>query len=382
MPRALVALSGQSGNHCKALQVSDVEYDCACQSLPPPPSSKAYEELVANPYISLPNSSFWKKHVVEGDSIGELIPAKTFKIRPTDQIMTAGSCFAQNLGIYFRDSPKVSFVQAEALTDSDPVFSARYGNIYTTRQLLGLFLESITDSCDRNCAVQREEDNQYVDIHRPFIHPRGFGVESEVAQARKSHISFTKQAFEKCDVFIFTLGLTECWIDNRTSRALPACPGIYSAIPSSTYSFQLLDLEDVIKDMELFILGFTQLRPNVKIITTVSPVPLTATYTNRDVLSATLLSKSILRTACAILERDFECVYYFPSYEAVFNPFMPTLGYKDNLRSVRQSTIDNVMRQFEKIYFSDQDSSGLDLLRDAESDVICDDVEIENSLGF
>ena len=36
----------------------------------------------------------------------------------------------------------------------------------------------------------------------------------------------TRRAFEKMDVFIFTLGLTEAWLDRRDGAVFPLAPGV------------------------------------------------------------------------------------------------------------------------------------------------------------
>src|SRR5689334_16646909 len=48
-----------------------------------------------------------------------------------------------------------------------------------------------------------------------------------------------------------------------------------------------------------------ELNAKVKLILTVSPVPLVATATHEHVLLASTFSKSVLRTACGIFQQEF-----------------------------------------------------------------------------
>jgi tetratricopeptide (TPR) repeat protein len=53
------------------------------------------------------------------------------------------------------------------------------------------------------------------------------------------------------------------------------------------------------------------------VIFTVSPVPLSATFTEADVAVANCYSKSVLRAAVEALVSEFDHIEYFPSYESV-----------------------------------------------------------------
>jgi hypothetical protein len=101
-----------------------------------------------NPYRSLPDHRFWRKAIanVPSFAIDPLIDAP-FRIAPQDKVATAGSCFAQNIARALQTSGFCYFVPESGPADlSDQeraarnygVYSARYGNIYTTRQLLQL----------------------------------------------------------------------------------------------------------------------------------------------------------------------------------------------------------------------------------------------------
>ena len=78
---------------------------------------------------------------------------------------------------------------------------------------------------------------------------------------------------------------------------------------------------------------------------TVSPVPLTATASGGHVLSSTIHSKSILR-AVAGKWSQLPNIDYFPSFEIVTNPKNYSKTFSDNLRTVRNETVEMVMKHF------------------------------------
>jgi hypothetical protein len=86
----------------------------------------------------------------------------------------------------------------------------------------------------------------------------------------------------------------------------------------------------------------------LRILLTVSPVPLTATNSGRHVLVATTQSKSVLRAVAAQLSDNWRDVDYFPSYEIITSPVFRGAFFEPNLRSVHPRGVAFVMEQFFK----------------------------------
>ena len=85
--------------------------------------------------------------------------------------------------------------------------------------------------------------------------------------------------------------------------------------------------------------------PRLRMILTVSPVPLAATAEDRHVLAATTYSKSVLRVAAEQLARQGE-VYYFPAYEimmAAGNDY-----FAPDRRSIVEQGVQHVMSLFSR----------------------------------
>ena len=58
--------------------------------------------------------------------------------------------------------------------------------------------------------------------------------------------------FEACSVFIFTLGLTEAWVSDADSAAVPVAPGVVGS-SAATYRFCNLPVSDLAEDLVKFI---------------------------------------------------------------------------------------------------------------------------------
>jgi hypothetical protein len=343
-----------------------------------------------NPYDALEPKAFWKLSVagVEGEVLPW--PAKVFPLSGQDRIATAGSCFAQNVAKYLRAAPDVSLMETETLGETDPVYSGRYGNIYTPRQMTELLDECLSGTPDLGAPIIRRSDERYVDVFRPFMATNGFDSAKAVLDARAAHLTAIRPVFTDSSIFVFTLGLTEVWCADQGStpgRAYPVCPGVYSDDHNRPYTFCNLSFAESLADTTRFLNRLAAVNPGVRVILTVSPVPLTATASGDHVLTATMLSKSILRAVAGELAATRDDVVYFPSYEMVANPFGTGSGYEENRRSVRADVVAAIMEVFRNAFIEGRTAPGASVPTATEAgaipeDVICDDVEIEKSMGF
>lgn len=278
-----------------------------------------------------------------------------FKINRTDKIATAGSCFAQHISRHLRKSgynylttEKAHPILGDAVARefNYETFTARYGNIYTSRQLLQLFQRAYGHFRPMESHWVKEPD-QFIDPFRPNIQPAGFATLEELDIDRRQHFHAVREAFESLDVFIFTLGLTETWQNNGDGAVYPLCPGVNGGTyDDSAHSFLNLSLEESITDLNEFVDLLRSVNPTSRIILTVSPVPLMATAEDRHVWVSTTLSKAALRLAAEAVCSTKENVAYFPSYEIVTSPASKGKYFAENLRDVRESGVAHVMDIF------------------------------------
>jgi hypothetical protein len=225
------------------------------------------------------------------------------------------------------------------------VFTARYGNIYTSRQLIHLFQRAF------GLFVPHDDfwtkGNRYFDPFRPTIQPNGFRNLSELRRDREQHLAAVRRAIETLDVFIFTLGLTEAWTSAVDGAAYPVCPGVAAGeFDPAQHVFVNLSVDEVAVDLRAAIAFLRERNPRVRVILTVSPVPLMATARDTHVLAATIYSKSVLRVAAEAVCNDLPEVAYFPSYEIITGPQARGSYFADDLRSVSEDGVEHVMRLF------------------------------------
>lgn len=311
-------------------------------------------EPMTNPYARRPAFAFWSRAVArpapEAVSPGDGLRAV---IAPETRVATAGSCFAQHVARAMVQGGLTYYVAETAPADMDAetaeargygLFSARYGNIYSTRQLLQLIRRAYGRFTPAETAWPVE--GGFVDPFRPNI-GETFASVAALEAARAGHLAHVRRMFETLDVFVFTLGLTEGWVDRRDGAAYPVTPGsVTKGADPAHFEFLNLDHAAVKADLLAFLGELFAVNPKAQVILTVSPVPLIATYGPDDVLSATTYSKSVLRAVAGEVAGLFGAVQYFPSYEIITGGFNRGAYFAEDLRSVRPEGVAHVMRVF------------------------------------
>ena len=225
------------------------------------------------------------------------------------------------------------------------MFSARYGNIYTSRQLSQLVKRAYDEfTPDDDVWLS---GGRCIDPFRPTIQPDGFSTIQEFRADRAQHLAAVRRALTELDVFIFTLGLTECWASRVDGAVYPLCPGVSGGqFDPDKHEFLNLSVNDVVTDMSEFVSRLSAMNGRARIILTVSPVPLIATAEDQHVLLATTYSKSVLRVAAETLSRQFENVAYFPSFEIVTGQQNRGAYFASDLRSITEEGVQHVMSIF------------------------------------
>ena len=198
-----------------------------------------------SPYIGLPETAFWRSAVADMHFIDLSNLADIQEIPKDAPIATGGSCFAQHIGNHLKKKG-INYLDYEPLPDyiaecdarryGFRMFSCRYGNIYTARQLYQLALEATGKRIPKGRVWQK--DGRYFDALRPSVDPIGYHSEQDVLDVRKAHLSKVKSMICDLDIFIFTLGLTEAWLSKQDGTVYPSAPGtIAGDYVSDQYEF-------------------------------------------------------------------------------------------------------------------------------------------------
>jgi hypothetical protein len=131
----------------------------------------------------------------------------------------------------------------------------------------------------------------------------------------------TEQAFRGTEFFIITLGLSEVWYDEPTGGVF------WRAVPRRHYDparhkFRVCSFAETKAQLERMYGLIRKHVPQAKVLFTLSPIPLAATFRPMAALVASSASKAILRAALDEFQREHEDelnkrLFYFPAYEIV-----------------------------------------------------------------
>ncbi len=344
---------------------------------------------MANFYSHLPPQNFWRTAVSEKSIFNvERFYTRKFDITREDRIAAAGSCFAQHVSANMRRrgfniidvEPAPDFLSASEARDLGyGIYSARYGNIYTVRQMLQLI-------ADANGGTVRDEDfleknGRFIDLLRPNTEPKGFESLEEARYVRLDHLEKVKELYSNADLVVFTLGLTEAWEHKSSGTVYPLLPDTLTDQDSGNYVFHNFTYPEIAADIRTLRLELQAMSPGVRMLLTVSPVPLTATASKNHVMVATTYSKSVLRAICGGMEAECADVDYFPSYEVISTSLSRGVFYEPNLRNVNQTGVNTAMG----LFFAEHDrepaaarpAAKAKVSDEEEDEVVCEEIMLE-----
>ena len=318
--------------------------------------------MTDHPYRHAEDRAFWSRSVAADFDPGAVPDSPPFRLGPTDRFMSAGSCFGANVRRYIeawgleytvteRPHPHWPEGAEKAFYEA---FSARYGNIYTARQMAQL-LQRVFGTFAPREDHWVTADGQFIDPFRPGLLHRASSL-NELQALTAQHLRAVKRAVEMSTVLVFTLGLTEAWTSAGDGAVFPACPGtVAGEFDPHLHRFVNFSLEEVVADLEMVVELLRAINPSIKVILTVSPVPMVATASGRHVLTATAYSKSVLRVAADLVVRRHPDVAYFPGYEMTLWPHRRESPFAEDMRTVSEPVLAEVMSGFRAAYIGDEE---------------------------
>ncbi|MGE0697489.1 MAG: GSCFA domain-containing protein [Hyphomicrobiaceae bacterium] len=309
----------------------------------------------SHPYAGLPPNAFWRSAVatIPPQQISGVWKPK-WSVDPGTPIATAGSCFAQHISkalvargyswFNAENPPKRMTPETRKAYNYD-IFTFRTGNIYTARLLRQWVSWAVGESTPPNEIWPA--NGRYIDPFRPTHEPNGFASPEELLASRQVTLNAIRRTIETAHTFVFTLGLTEAWVNRPAGYVYPMCPGVAGGVfDANVNAFKNFTFTEIYDDLQETLAILRRARSGMRLLLTVSPVPLVATASADHVLVATIHSKSILRAVAGQLASERANVDYFPSFELISSfPFKGAF-YEANLRDVKPEGVNFVMASF------------------------------------
>lgn len=128
----------------------------------------------------------------------------------------------------------------------------------------------------------------------------------------------TLEIIRTAGVFILTLGVAPAFFDRTTGDfVLPRPSALNSRVLAEKYQFRTTSVQENV-DNVLYLLKFIRsISPDIKIVVTVSPVPILASFEFESAVQADCLSKSTMRLVAheVVNSSNLENILYWPSFE-------------------------------------------------------------------
>jgi len=274
-------------------------------------------------------------------------PSK-FKLGTEDTFFCLGSCFARNIEehlIYHG----VSVLSRRIVSPKQewPNRVNGFVNKFTTHSMRNE-VDWVIDPPAIDATAFEEQSGGWIDLQlSPHVAP----VTLERAIERRAYL--TRDYFSRlreASVIVMTLGLNEVWFDRTTGRHVNAAPSYHATrCDPDRYELLITDVDDNVAELNQIRRLILLVNPRARIIVTVSPVPLSETFSGRDVLIANMYSKSTLRAAADIFAQSHDDVDYFPSYDIVsLSPRATT--YDADCLHVADAVVGRIIQMFLCIY--------------------------------
>lgn len=279
--------------------------------------------------------------------------AGRFTISPSTPIASMGSCFAREIKrrLIQRD---YNYITEETYHPASLHASAAWERVYSTHCMRQIFEYTFEHwNPDLRWWLAPESKKIQDPYRRVILYDNLRAAEEDFEQ----HRIHSRRALEKAEVLILTLGLTEIWQDTIDGAVicLPAGPYVKEGGDMSRYRFRVSRYEDNLKNLERIHEIMAARNPGCKILITVSPVNLWATFRqDTDVISASCNSKATLRAVADEFTVRHENVFYFPAFEmaTIYQPLNGLTYFSEGRQNfhVNKQTVKFIMQHFFKFF--------------------------------
>jgi tetratricopeptide (TPR) repeat protein len=217
------------------------------------------------------------------DHIAVNLNSESKFINKDTKFFTMGSCFARNLAKSLIDSGYVSHHME---------ISEYINTTFANKVFVDWLGDADIDDAIRDRIVE--------------LLPPGWSKENALHIIRNS------------DVFILTLGVAPAFFDRATGDfVLPRPSALNSRALAEKYLFRTTSVKENVENVLYLIEFFRKISPDMKIVVTVSPVPLLASFEYESAVQADCLSKSTMRLVAheVVNNSNISNILYWPSFE-------------------------------------------------------------------
>ncbi|MBL4813428.1 MAG: GSCFA domain-containing protein [Rhodobacteraceae bacterium] len=269
----------------------------------------------------------------------------SFEFAPDDTIFAIGSCFARNVEKALENAGKRVLSREFSLGEIGESLgdAANFFNKYSIHSVLNEFTWALErDKFPGEEVLYEIGEGTYFDAQLGMA-KLDFPVKT-ILEFRHRYLDAMAKIAD-ADVIILTLGYVETWYDRELQLYLNVIPPMLAIkAEPDRFEFRVLSYADVLEGLNgLYDLLIKHRTKPLKMLVTVSPVPLLATFRDMDVLVANAYSKAVQRAALDEFLLDKQGVDYFPSYEFVTLSSPEVAWSRNDYRHVSGDVVNRIM---------------------------------------
>lgn len=255
-----------------------------------------------------------------------IVPISQEKITLKNRILTIGSCFADSIG------NRLNAFKFQTIANP-------FGTVYNPISIHKLLqLSVMKQTMPADSFLQRDEVYFNYNLHSSFSALQ----KEELSLQIQKEIDNTHYFLAATDVILLTYGTVWVYERKDTGEIVANC----HKQASGFYTKRVLSQEEIVNNFSAIHSLLKSVRPNVRIILTVSPV-----RHLKDTLELNSVSKAILRSACYEVSKEFNNVHYFPSFEIMMDDLRDYRFYKADMLHPTDEAEEYIWEKFAHCYF-------------------------------
>ena len=276
-----------------------------------------------------------------------------FTLRRDDKFYAIGSCFARGIESSLTGHKIIVESAAPEFAELQPANKELSGLGFTNKYNTYSILNELRWALDPDAVFPQESIVQVTKTtwYDPHTNPSLALADLAETLERRAMMQAVTKRIKHCRAVIVTLGLAEVWRDVKADVFInrTPIPSLFKTQPGR-YEFHLTSFAENWANLEAIYALLTQYgHSDVRIVVTVSPVPLMNTFSTMDIVVANTWAKSLLRAVAQEWAAAHPNVDYFPSYEIVQSSDRAAVWERD-LRHVKGAGAHHIMELFLRNY--------------------------------
>jgi hypothetical protein len=300
---------------------------------PRPDRIGALEDQVRNPFQRWPHRRVIAPEFVVSPGVGEPLLGRD---KP---VVAMGSCFAAEIRNYLAGR-RYPFVGIGPKGDEPP---RPFFNTASIRQEVQRAFGAFAPA-EKVWRTRVEKKVCWLD---PYRHNAAFSGPDAVDAETEKTTEAMRTMFRAARLVILTIGQAEVWYSKADGAVFSAIPP-RDVLDPAEHAWRLLGYEENLANLNRTVELLAMNAPAARIVLTLSPVPLLATFRPMNAVVANGEGKAILRAALGKVAAVWAGrAFYFPSYE-IAQSLLRAKAFRPDGRHVVAWGVARIMKAFER----------------------------------